>query len=197
MTLEDSVRHHRLQIMQRAAQLRNVTRACQEAGISRTLFYRWRQRLLRYGPEGLRPRPTRPTRWPRQATPALEHAVLAYALLWPTHRPARIAAPVAPTALGSLATQCLGGLRHSQAPWLADAVGAADAPGGPRADGCGRGHRTHATPSRPPARGRGRAGGSGLPECVLRREAQRRRESLAADDLRCGLLVCEKNSHER
>jgi len=92
VTLEDSVRHHRLMLMQRAAQLGNVTRACQEAGISRTLFYRWRQRLLRYGPDGLRPRPTRPTRWPRQATPALEHAVLAYALLWPTHGPARIAA---------------------------------------------------------------------------------------------------------
>ena len=92
MTLEDSVRRYRLLIMQRAAQLGNVTQACREAGISRTLFYRWRKRLLRYGPEGLRPRPTRPTRWPRQATPALEHAVLAYALLWPTHGPARIAA---------------------------------------------------------------------------------------------------------
>jgi len=92
VTLEDSVRHHRLMLMQRAGQLGNVTRACQEAGISRTLFYRWRQRLLRYGPEGLRPRPTRPTHWPRQATPALEHAVLTYALLWPTHGPARIAA---------------------------------------------------------------------------------------------------------
>jgi transposase InsO family protein len=78
--------------MQRAALLGNVTRASQEAGISRTLFYRWRKRLLRYGPEGLRPRPTRPTRWPRQATPALEHAVLTYALLWPIHGPARIAA---------------------------------------------------------------------------------------------------------
>ena len=39
MTLEDSVRRHRLLIMQRAATLGNVTRACQEAGISRTLFY--------------------------------------------------------------------------------------------------------------------------------------------------------------
>lgn len=92
MTLEDSVRRYRLLIMQRAALLGNVTQACREAGISRTLFYRWRKRLLKYGPEGLRPRPTRPTRWPRQATPALEHAVLAYALLWPTHGPARIAA---------------------------------------------------------------------------------------------------------
>jgi len=92
MTLEDSVRRHRLQIMQRAAALGNVTRACEEAGISRTLFYRWRKRVLRYGPDGLLPRPTRPSRWPRQATPALEHAVVAYALLWPTHGPARITA---------------------------------------------------------------------------------------------------------
>ncbi|TMI78712.1 MAG: helix-turn-helix domain-containing protein, partial [Bacillati bacterium ANGP1] len=84
MTLEDSVRRHRLAILQRAALLGSVTQACREAGISRTLFYRWRQRYLRYGAEGLRPRPTRPTRWPRQAIPALEHAVLAYALLWPT-----------------------------------------------------------------------------------------------------------------
>ena len=91
MTLEDSVRRHRLAILQRAALLSNVTQACREAGISRTLFYRWRRRSLRYGAEGLRPRPMRPTRWPRQAIPALEHVVLAYALLWPTHGPARIA----------------------------------------------------------------------------------------------------------
>src|SRR5437899_7742691 len=91
MTLEDSVRRHRLAILQRAALLGSVSQACREAGISRTLFYRWRRRYLRYGAEGLRPRPTRPTRWPRQAIPALEHAVLAYALLWPTQGPARLA----------------------------------------------------------------------------------------------------------
>lgn len=92
MTLEDSVRRHRLAILQRAALVGSVTQACREAGISRTLFYRWRRRYLRYGADGLRPRPSRPTRWPRQAVPALEHQVLAYALLWPTHGPARIAA---------------------------------------------------------------------------------------------------------
>ncbi|HLW46207.1 MAG TPA: IS481 family transposase [bacterium] len=91
MTLEDSVRRHRVAILQRAALLDRVTQACREAGISRTLFYRWRRRYLRYGADGLRPRPTRPTRWPRQTIPALEHAVLAYALVWPTQGPARIA----------------------------------------------------------------------------------------------------------
>lgn len=40
MTLADGVRRHRLQVMQRAAVLGNVTRACEEAGISRALFYR-------------------------------------------------------------------------------------------------------------------------------------------------------------
>jgi len=39
MTLDDSVHAHRLRVMARAHALSNVTRACQEAGISRTLFY--------------------------------------------------------------------------------------------------------------------------------------------------------------
>ncbi|MDR7548265.1 MAG: IS481 family transposase [Armatimonadota bacterium] len=101
MTLEDSVLRHRLAVMHRAAALGNVSQACREFGISRTLFYRWRRRLTRYGPDGLRPRPTRPTRWPRQATPALEHQVVAYALLWPTHGPARIAAQLRQPRWGS------------------------------------------------------------------------------------------------
>ncbi len=78
MTLEESVRRHRLAILQRAALLGSVTQACREAGISRTLFYRWRRRFLRYGPDGLLPRPTRPTRWPRQTVPALEPGVIHY-----------------------------------------------------------------------------------------------------------------------
>jgi hypothetical protein len=46
MTLEDSVRRHRLAILQHAALLGNVTQTCREAGISRTLFYRWRRGTL-------------------------------------------------------------------------------------------------------------------------------------------------------
>jgi hypothetical protein len=64
---------------------------CREAAISRTLCYRWKRRYLRYGEAGLLPRPARPRRWGRQSSPALEHAVLAYALHWPTHGPARLA----------------------------------------------------------------------------------------------------------
>jgi transposase InsO family protein len=95
MTLSDSVTDFRLRVILRARELGNVSEACRQFGISRTLYYRWRRRFLQYGVDGLRPRPHRPQRWPRQARPELEHAVVAYALLWPTHGPARIAAQLA------------------------------------------------------------------------------------------------------
>jgi transposase-like protein len=53
MTLEEKVHGLRLHVIQRAATLGNVSRACREAGISRALFYRWQQRLERYGPDGV------------------------------------------------------------------------------------------------------------------------------------------------
>jgi transposase InsO family protein len=91
MTLEESVVVHRLQLLRLAEQLGSVTQACRQQGVSRTLFYRLRRRLLRYGEVGLWPRPSRSIRWARQSAPQLEHAVLAYALAWPTHGPQRIA----------------------------------------------------------------------------------------------------------
>jgi len=49
MTLEDSIHRVRLRVMARAQGLGNVAQACREAGISRTLFCRWRQRYLALG----------------------------------------------------------------------------------------------------------------------------------------------------
>src|SRR5690242_1868829 len=56
MTLEEKVHGLRLHVIRRAEHLGNVSQACREAGISRALFYRWRQRLERYGPDGVHPR---------------------------------------------------------------------------------------------------------------------------------------------
>lgn len=91
MTLEEKVLALRLFVMRRAAELENVTEACHQLGISRTLFYRWRARYLRYGADGLKPRPPRRARPAQQVTAQVEQAVLGYAELWPTHGPARIA----------------------------------------------------------------------------------------------------------
>ncbi len=85
MTLEDSILAFRLRVMARAEELRNVSAACREAGISRTLFYRWRRRFERYGRDGLHPRrrQARPGR-PPQVPPHVERLVVGHALAWPT-----------------------------------------------------------------------------------------------------------------
>src|SRR5438093_684580 len=95
MTLDDKIHGLRLRVMQQAAQ-RGVSRVCQELGISRTLFYRWRRRLERYGTEGLHPR-----RWqaqpgrPRQLAPPLERLILSVAVSEATWGCGRLAAHLA------------------------------------------------------------------------------------------------------
>ncbi|MDR7605545.1 MAG: helix-turn-helix domain-containing protein, partial [Armatimonadota bacterium] len=74
----------------------NVSQACREFGISRTLFYRWRRRYLAYGPDGVYPRRRGPGRGrPSGLGAETERAILALALAWPTWGPARLAAQLA------------------------------------------------------------------------------------------------------
>ena len=91
MTLEDKVHAFRLRVLQRAEELHNVSAACREAGISRTLFYRWKKRFTLYGADGLHPRRTaaRPGR-PVQLDTTKQRRILAMALTWPTWGPQRV-----------------------------------------------------------------------------------------------------------
>ena len=91
MTLEDKVHASRLRVLQRAEELGNVSAACREAGISRTLYYRWRKRFTRYGIDGLHPRRTasRPGR-PVQLDTTKERRIVAMALTSPTWGPHRV-----------------------------------------------------------------------------------------------------------
>jgi transposase InsO family protein len=92
MTLDDSVHAFRLRLMARAQALGNVSQACREFGVSRSLFYRWRKRYLAYGRDGLHPRrygarPGRPSTLSVQA----QRAILALAIAWPTWGPLQLA----------------------------------------------------------------------------------------------------------
>jgi len=91
MTLEDTVQRTRLRVLQRAEELHNVSAACREAGISRTLYYRWKKRFTLYGADGLHPRRTaaRPGR-PVQLDTTKQRRILAMALTWPTWGPQRV-----------------------------------------------------------------------------------------------------------
>jgi transposase-like protein len=93
MTLEENVHGLRLHVIRRVQELGNVSQACRGAGISRALFYRWRQRLERYGPDGVHPRRhhARPGR-PVQVAPETERLLLSVAVSAATWGASRIAA---------------------------------------------------------------------------------------------------------
>jgi transposase InsO family protein len=92
MTLADSIQGLRLRALELSKQLGSVTEACDQLGISRSLFYRWRKRFESYGPDGLHPKRTaaRPGR-PSSVTPEQERAVIALALAGPSFGPQRLA----------------------------------------------------------------------------------------------------------
>jgi transposase InsO family protein len=90
MTLADSVHQFRLHAISRAVQIGNVSQACRELGISRTRFYRWKQRFEQYGSDGLRPGRRSSWRHPYQTPPHVERSVLAWAIAEPTWGPLRL-----------------------------------------------------------------------------------------------------------
>ena len=55
MTLEDKVHGFRLHLFRRAQELGNVSAACGELGVSRSLYYQLRKCFQRYGADGLHP----------------------------------------------------------------------------------------------------------------------------------------------
>src|SRR5207245_382514 len=78
------------------AQEAGVSAACREVGISRTVFYRWRKRLERYGPDGLHPRRRHAQRGrPVQLAPEVERLIVSVALSAGTWGCGRIAADLA------------------------------------------------------------------------------------------------------
>lgn len=88
MTLADSIHIQRLRVLREAERLGNVSEACRRHGLSRTLFYRLRQRLERYGPDGVHPKRREARRGRPPGLPVqLERRVIALAVAWPTCGP--------------------------------------------------------------------------------------------------------------
>ena len=88
MTLDDSIQGFRLRVLGEATRSGNVSATCRRYAVSRTVFYRWRARLARYGPDGVHPRrrTARPGRAPELSVPD-QRRVIAEALAWPTRGP--------------------------------------------------------------------------------------------------------------
>ena len=88
MTLDDSIQAFRLRVLQEAHRIGNVSATFRRYDVSRTVFYRWRGRLERYGPAELHPKRRTPRRGrPPELSVVDERRVLAEA--WPG-RPAAL-----------------------------------------------------------------------------------------------------------
>lgn len=122
MTLEDSIHSQRLRVLRDAEQLGNVSEACRRHGVSRTVFYRWRQRLEQYGPDGVHPKRQQAKRGRVSAVPVqTERRVIALALAWPTCGPlwysdqlAREGMPLAPVTIWRLLRRVALGSRRAR-----------------------------------------------------------------------------------
>jgi hypothetical protein len=133
MTLNDSIQTFPLRVLTDAPRSANVTASCRPYGISRSPFYRWPQRVERYGAEGVHPkgRLARPGRPPHVSVVA-ERRVVAEALASPTCGPRWVRARLAREGLEVTPTTVWRVLHPSGAPRGAEA---AESPSGPRRGG--------------------------------------------------------------
>lgn len=70
----------RLEVLQLARQLGNVSHACKRMGIDRTSFYRWQRRFHAEGESGLANRSRAHRNHPRATSPEMERRVLEYVI---------------------------------------------------------------------------------------------------------------------
>ncbi len=73
-----------------ADELKNISRACQIAGISRTHFYEIKDAFERYGRDGLAPRERRRPRMPNETPPELVARILDMTAEYPTYSYVRV-----------------------------------------------------------------------------------------------------------
>ena len=105
MTKDDVLFGYRLRLFTLAGEI-GVRAACRAMGVHHSTYYRWKEKVDRWGLEALRVRERRRPRMPNQIGPHLEQRILAFSLAHPGCGPRRISA--------ELAREKWGGLRISE-----------------------------------------------------------------------------------
>jgi len=91
MTQEEIIMRHRLNLLLRAKTIKNISAACREFGLSRTVYYKYRQRYLTYGIEGLKDKKKSDPVMPNATKAKTVDKVLDAAKKYPAYGPARLA----------------------------------------------------------------------------------------------------------
>jgi len=91
MTTNEKIARRKLSLLELAAELSNVSRACKVMGYSRQQFYEIRRNFQTYGAEGLIDRlPGAKGPHPNRVSAEIETAVLDHALAHPCHGSTRV-----------------------------------------------------------------------------------------------------------
>jgi len=106
VTEHDVLVGFRLRLFTLADELGNVSAACRAMGVDRSMYYRLKAKLDRWGLEALSVRERRRPRMPNQIGPHLEQRIIAFSLGHPGYGPRRISA--------ELAREKWGGIRISE-----------------------------------------------------------------------------------
>ncbi len=91
MTQEEIILRHRINLLLRAKSIKNISAACRQFGVSRTVYYKYRQRYLAYGIYGLKDKTRKKPVMPNQTKRVTVERVLSIAKRYPTYGPARLA----------------------------------------------------------------------------------------------------------
>lgn len=101
MSKDDVLYGYRLRLFALAEEI-GVRPACRAMGVHHSTYYRWAEKVERWGLEALRPRERRRPRMPNQLGPHLEQRIVAFALGQPGFGPLRISAELAREKWGGL-----------------------------------------------------------------------------------------------
>jgi len=86
MSDDDVLFGFRLRLFSLAGEI-GVRPACRAMGVHHSTYYRWKQKVDRWGLEALRVRERRPPRMPNALGPHLEQRILAFSLAHPGFGP--------------------------------------------------------------------------------------------------------------
>jgi transposase InsO family protein len=91
MTQEEIILRHRINLLLRAKSIKNISAACRMFGVSRTVYYKYKQRYVTYGMEGLKDKDRSTPVMPNATKAKVVDKVLEVAKRYPTYGPARLA----------------------------------------------------------------------------------------------------------
>jgi transposase InsO family protein len=90
MTKDERIASYKYSVLQHARENKNITLTCKVFQISRTIYYDWLKRFIKFGYLGLQDKVKRKPKMPNQIKPDFEAIILNYILNYPTHGPRRI-----------------------------------------------------------------------------------------------------------